>query len=241
MNALKRTIKKVLLGLGLELHRFDPAASKTARLVAALDKCGIDTILDIGANEGQFGEELRAGGYTGSLISFEPMVDAHGNLEARSKGDARWQVAPRCAIGASRGTIVLNVSANSVSSSVLPMLEAHRKAAPDSAYSREETVPMLPLDVAAAPLIGNEASILLKIDTQGYEWQVLDGAAGLLVQARAVMLELSLVPLYEGQHLWLECIARLEAMGFTLWALEPVFIDRENGRTLQMDGLFIRA
>jgi hypothetical protein len=81
----------------------------------------------------------------------------------------------------------------------------------------------------------------LKIDTQGYEWQVLDGAPDLLARSSAVLIELSLVPLYEGQHLWHECIARLEAAGLALWALEPVFVDPETGRTLQLDGLFLRT
>jgi hypothetical protein len=48
------------------------------------------------------------------------------------------------------------------------------------------------------------------------------------------------LPLYEGQHLWREVIARLETEGYTLWALKPVFSDMASGRTLQMDGIFYR-
>lgn len=240
MNSLKRTIKHTLRSLGLELHRFSPASSKNARLMACLDHCGINMVLDIGANEGQFGEELRVGGYKSDIVSFEPMADAHSKLLLRSQNDPKWQAAARVAIGADCGTIELNVSANSVSSSVLPMLAAHTNAAPESAYSARENVPLLSLDEAAAPYIKEVDHILLKIDTQGYEWQVLDGAPKLIARARAVLIELSLVQLYEGQHLWLECVARLESAGFTLWALEPVFVDLNNGRTLQMDGFFVR-
>ena len=168
------------------------------------------------------------------------MAEAHSTLCLRSQSDPKWQAAARVAIGADRGTIELNVSANSVSSSVLPMLAAHMNAAPESAYSSQETVPLLSLDEAAAPFINVADSILLKIDTQGYEWQVLDGAPNLIAKARGVLIELSMVQLYENQHLWLECVARLESAGFTLWALEPVFVDLKNGRTLQMDGFFVR-
>jgi len=240
MNSLKRTIKQTLRNLGLELHRFSPASSKSARLMACLNHCGINRVLDIGANEGQFGEELRVGGYKGGIVSFEPMADAHTKLLLRSQSDTKWKVAARAAIGSDRGTIELNVSANSVSSSVLPMLAAHTNAAPESAYRERETVPLLTLDEAAAPYLEETDDILLKIDTQGYEWQVLDGAPKLIARARAVLIELSLVQLYEGQHLWLECVARLESAGFNLWALEPVFVDPKNGRTLQMDGFFVR-
>ncbi len=81
---------------------------------------------------------------------------------------------------------------------------------------------------------------MLKIDTQGYEWQVLDGAVATLPRITAVLIEMSLVPLYEGQHLWLEIIARLEAMGFKTWSLQPGFVDPSTGRTLQVDGMFCR-
>lgn len=80
----------------------------------------------------------------------------------------------------------------------------------------------------------------MKIDTQGFEWQVLDGARTTLPKFQRVLLELSLVPLYEGQHLWQEMIGRLEQEGFTLWALQPGFIDPINGRTMQVDGIFYR-
>lgn len=238
---LKRLVRKTLRLLGIEVHRFDSGATKNARLMAALNSWNINTILDVGANEGQFGEELRSCGYAGTIISFEPVSHAHRRLLLRSERDPHWRVAPRIALGATRGIVHLNVAANSVSSSILPMLEAHRKAAPESVYTSNETVQLLPLDEAAAPFLRDRADrILIKIDTQGYEWNVLDGSPEILSRAQAVLIELSIVPLYEKQHLWRDCIARLESLGFTLWALEPVFIDATNGKMLQMDGLFVR-
>lgn len=240
MSSIKQSIRSALRGLGVEVHRFNPAANKTARLIASLSYCSIDTVLDIGANEGQFAQELRTGGYRETIVSFEPMADAHSKLLVRSQGDSKWHVAARAAIGAGHGTVELNVAGNSVSSSVLPMLEARSKAAPDSVYRAKEPVALMPLDEAAIPFVKNSNNILLKIDTQGYEWQVLDGAADLMTRSRAVLIELSLLPLYEGQRLWMDYINRLEAAGLTLWALEPAFVDSESGRTMQLDGLFIR-
>lgn len=241
MSEFKRYVKSVLRGLGWEVHRFHPESSKVARLVAALQHFNIDAVVDVGANEGQFGEELRQGGYAGGIVSFEPMLDAHQKLLLKSRGDSRWQVHSRCALGATSGEVELNIAANSVSSSILPMLETHRNAAPNSAYNRKETVPLFPLDQVVEPYIKDARSVLLKIDTQGYEWAVLDGAAKTLQGVKGVLMELSLLPLYEGQQLWGECIRRLEAAGFTLWAVEPVFVDSEQGRTLQLDGLFFKV
>ena len=80
----------------------------------------------------------------------------------------------------------------------------------------------------------------MKIDTQGYEWQVLDGAYKTLSNAKGIICELSLLPLYEGQQLWRQIIERLEEEGFVLWALHKAFSDKNNGRTLQLDAVFLR-
>ena len=137
--------------------------------------------------------------------------------------------------------IELNIAGNSVSSSVLPMLASHSNAAPESAYQGKETVPLTTLDLILPKYLEQSSATLLKIDTQGYEWQVLLGAKEMIPKVRGVLMEVSLIPLYDGQHLWQESISQLEAEGFVLWALEPVFIDHSNGRTLQMDALFFRA
>lgn len=240
-SSIKQGVKTALNAVGIEAHRFNPAASRLARLMAALRTFDIDMVFDIGANEGQFGQELRAGGYSGQIVSVEPMGTAHARLTQVSQSDATWHVHPRSAVGDRTGEIELNIAGNSVSSSVLPMLASHSSAAPGSAYQGKESVPMTTLDLIVPKYRGQARAPLLKIDTQGYEWQVLDGARQTLPTVRGILMEVSLIPLYEGQHLWQACLARLEAEGFVLWALEPVFNDLSNGRTLQMDALFFRA
>jgi FkbM family methyltransferase len=239
-SLLKRNVKKTLNSFGLEVHRFNPHASKVARLTKALDAFGIELVLDVGANEGQFAQEIRAGGYSRKIVSIEPMSSAFQKLIDNSRGDVGWQVHPRCALGGSMGEIELNIAGNSVSSSVLPMLPAHSDAAPTSAYQGKEVVPLTTLDLIAPPYLERANAPFLKIDTQGYEWHVLDGATKILGQVRGIQMELSLVPLYEGQRLWRESIDRLEELGLTLWAVEPVFVDESSGRTLQVDALFFR-
>jgi hypothetical protein len=120
------------------------------------------------------------------------------------------------------------------------MLTSHSNAAPGSAYLGHESAPLITLDSVAPPYLDSVQAPFLKIDTQGCEWHVLDGALATLPKVCGVQMELSLVPLYEGQRLWRECIERLEAKGFVLWALQPVFFDPATGRTLQWDGLFFR-
>ena len=147
---------------------------------------------------------------------------------------------PAMRIGRHTGEVEINIAGNSQSSSILPMLEAHRSAAPESAYEGKELVPIKTLDTVVGQYLKDARAPFLKIDTQGFEWQVLDGARDTLPHIKGILAELSLVPLYGGQHLWREVIDRLEAEGFTLWAFKPVFSDQSQGRTLQVDGIFYR-
>lgn len=246
MGFIKTSIKSILRNVfGLEIswaRNLPPSAVQVTamELVSSLRKFEIDLVLDVGANKGQFASKIRQGGYAGRIVSFEPLTQAHGLLLQSSAGDPLWDAYPRCAMGDHNGEVEINIAGNSESSSILPMLESHRSAAPESAYQGKETVPIKTLDTVAVQYLKDARSPFLKIDTQGFEWQVLDGAGETLPHIKGILVELSLVPLYEGQHLWLDVIDRLEAEGFTLWAFKPVFSDQSQGRTLQVDGVFYR-
>jgi len=238
---IKGLIRSLAKGVGLEVHRYVPARSYAAQLQTMLVAHGVDLILDVGANSGQFGSELRKHmGYKGRIVSFEPTLDAHNALISRANGDPNWIVAERCAIGAVEGLIDMNVSANSVSSSALPMLKSHEEAAPGSEYVSVERVPLHPLDVLAPSWLKDASSSFLKIDTQGFESEVIKGAAHTISQVNGLQLELSLTPLYAGQKLWLILIEEIVAMGFELWSIYPVFCDERTGQLLQIDATFFR-
>ncbi len=240
---IKTAIRAAFRKFGLDVQRYSPPVfpvSPLSPIISSLHRFGIDLVLDVGANRGQFASEIRRGGYTGNIVSFEPLSEAHGDLLQASHGDANWEVYPRCALGDQVGEVEINIAGNSLSSSILPMLESHQNAAPASVYQGKEITPTNTLDAIAEQYLGTSRAPFLKIDTQGFEWQVLDGAKTTLPKMRGVLVELSLVPLYEGQHLWLELIKRLEAAGFVLWGFKPVFHDPHDGRTLQVDGIFFR-
>lgn len=235
------SIKELALKAGVEVSWYNPAQSDTARLFKLFESHRIDTIIDVGANDGGYGKKLRQGGYVGAVLSFEPLADAHAKLTQAAEGDAAWQVAPRMAIGASSGEIEINIAGNSTSSSILPMQTLHESAAPQSRYVGTERVPLNRLDEVVHPFIEQGNKLLLKIDTQGYEMPVLEGAIELLPRVSGIQLELSLVPLYEGQVLYKEMIDWLTAKGFDLWSVMPGFVDQGSGRMLQMDGVFFKT
>jgi FkbM family methyltransferase len=201
---------------------------------------GIDLVIDVGANVGQYGRELRAYGYDAPIVSLEPTEAAFAELAALAARDPRW-TAMRTAAGTEQGYITINVAANSVSSSALSMLDRHAEAAPESLFVGTETAPVDRLDSIAAPWITAARRPFLKIDVQGLERSVLEGATAILPSVVAVELELSFVPLYEDQPLWRELIDYMESAGFALAGLTPVFWDNASGEMLQADGVFLRS
>ena len=194
-NFLRRKVARALLRCGYDVHRIRPPL---AYLETFMQRQRIDTILDVGANTGQFGWEMRRAGYDGRIISFEPLSGAHADLTLRARQDPLWTVAPRIALGSEEGEIAIHVSGFSPASSVLPICDWYREASPEVESVGTETVPCRRLDTVAPPYLKNGNRSLLKLDVQGYEKQVLDGATNVLQLFAGVYLELSLEPLYKG-------------------------------------------
>lgn len=230
-----RRVRRLVNRAGFDITR----QPFTYHFVRVLQGRGITQVVDIGANTGQFGVELRASLFTGDLLSVEPLQAAYDELVRTCAHDPRWR-AVRAAVSDAPGTLELNVSGNSVSSSPLPMLDLHATAAPEARYVGVEQVPATTVDLLVVEQRIDPAVALLKIDVQGYETQVLDGAAETLERFAAVQLELSLAPLYAGQRLLPEVLARMDGHGFDLWLTDPAFLDPATGRMLQCDGLFVR-
>lgn len=237
---LKDAVRRAFALAGLDIRRRRPASSPEVALVAMLHTHHVNLVFDIGANTGQFGQQLRRSGYLGRIVSFEPSFQARRQLLRTAHDDRLWEVAPQMAIGSRDGEIELNLSRNSVSSSVLQMLDAHLSAAPGSAYGGTELVLLRRLDEVARPYLTGDSVMFIKIDTQGYEHEVLAGAGELTGAAAGFQLEMSLVPLYAGQRLYEEMMRNMQNLGFSLWSLHPEFLDPVTGRLLQVDAVFFR-
>jgi len=181
----------------IDVTRF-PGDHPTHRVVQLLRHHGVTRVLDVGANNGGYASELRRFGYTGRIVSFDPLTEPFRVLRRRAAGDSEWMTLPY-AIGAESGAVTINVAANDgASSSVLPMLAAHEDAAPDAKIVGTQTVTQHPLDALWPEVTAPDDLVFLKVDVQGYERQVLDGVAEHLDRIIGLQLELSMVPLYEG-------------------------------------------
>jgi FkbM family methyltransferase len=236
---LPRRAHALMQRLGFEVVPYDADRFPELRRPELLRARRIDLVIDVGANEGHWAEGLIRSGYTGRVVSFEPLASARRELERRAAASPEWEIFP-FALGDRAGTTSFHVAGNLSSSSILPMSDRHVGSAPESAYVAEEEVELRTLDDVAPQVIGPGERIWLKVDVQGFELPVLRGAERTLQQVEVVETELSLVELYEGQALFGEMLAYLTSRGFGARFLEPVFTDPVSGELLQVDGVFAR-
>jgi FkbM family methyltransferase len=233
-------LRRILWKFGYDICRFNRTSHPLARRKYILENYGIDTVLDIGANSGQFARELRQDiGYTGRIISFEPLGEVFKSLKAHAMGDPRWETF-NFAIGDVQEKREINIAGNSLSSSFLDILPTHLNAAPESKYVGKEVIEVRTLDSMFERVCKNAKNIYMKIDTQGFESKVLKGAAMSLPGIDTVQMEMSLVPLYGTELLFDEMCILMRENGYTLIAIENGFSVPDTAQLLQIDGIFRR-
>ncbi len=238
--AMESHIADLLRLCGFRLFRIRSLQHPFDRRAKLLQAHKVDLVIDVGANIGQYGATLRKVGYRGRIVSFEPMRNALDQLVERARNDGNWQVFP-FGLGEAQEFCDLNVSLNSISSSVLSMLSTHEIFSPTSQVTAKERIEIRRLDDVFEQIHGRAKHVWLKIDVQGFEDRVFKGAQASLPSVEFVQVELSLRPLYDSQLLHLEIMQFLASLGFELIGVEPGFQDRNTGELLQMDGIFKRS
>ena len=193
------------------------------------------TIVDIGANRGQFALACRALLPAAKVISFEPLPKPAEVFHQYFQNDANVKLY-RAAIGPQKSQELMHISARDDSSSLLPMGGEEVKAFPGT-----EEVGTMQVDVAPLDYFLKSSDIsapaLLKIDVQGYEFEVLMGCESLLPLFDHVYCECSFVELYTGQKLVDSIIDWLYQRGFGLAGVHNMSYDK-FGKSIQADFLF---
>lgn len=215
--------------------------SKSITKPFILNELKIGYVIDVGANEGQFAQSIRQSGFNGGITSFEPLTDAHKKLSQNAVTDPKWIIHERVACGANSGQIMINIAGNSASSSFKKMLPAHLNAAPYSLTVGQEKINVITLDSEIQKWKEVGVPIFLKIDTQGYEEEVLAGAELTIKLVVAVQIELSLVELYQKQKLFDYFLDYFKKREFMLFDVIPGFADPKTGQLLQFDAVFAKV
>lgn len=232
-------IKKSLWKYNLNIDRFSITKNYLYRRQKILKYFDINSVIDVGANIGQYALELRDLNYKGDIVSFEPLEKEFQILEKKSFRDSKWKTF-NYALGSRNGIEKINISENSYSSSILELLPDHIENAPESKFKDIQTIQIKTLDSVFENIISSKKSVYLKIDTQGYEKEVLTGAIDSLKKINCIQLEMSLTPLYSKESSFEELIKLLANHNFKLVGFESGFANNKTGELLQLDGIFIK-
>lgn len=225
------------------LHRFDIQITHWSQMVdprreRILRDTRAEVLIDVGANAGQYADAARRAGYAGRIVSYEPVSGPYAQLERRCNDDPRWDCR-QIALGAASGVAEINVTEFSYFSSFLAPTNETRRVEPRAEVVRTETVTVETLDDAVdedAPA----AALAVKIDTQGFEHEVIAGGKVALGRAVYLELELSLVPTYEGAPTLVPMLEQVYDLGFHLALTENLLYDQTTGHALQINGVFVR-
>jgi FkbM family methyltransferase len=227
-------VKSLVRTFGYDIRRIDAHFQK--RPIDFIRSRKIEVVVDIGANIGQYAEQLRHAGYTGWIVSAEPVSAVYDVLAARAATDARWKTL-NFAFGEQQGITQINVSEATVFSSIRSQSPVAAAFNPESRVIRQETVRIARLDELFAGF--PKGRTFLKIDTQGYEQQVLMGASGCISEFLGVQMELPIIHLYEGTWRFHEAIAYMHEQGFEISNIAPVNYDRADSMSLlEVDCIF---
>lgn len=231
-----------LAGWELQHIRKDQPTLET-HLGQLLPKLGIDCLLDVGANQGQYGSLLRRCGYQGRIASFEPVKASFEILRAKAAKDPQWSVY-NYALGAKAGTRMIHVSRSTVMASFLDATEYSRKQFPQGMpVTRDEKATVRTLDEVFGLVIEGMTSprVFLKMDTQGYDLQVFAGAKRSLPEVRGLQTEISIQAIYEGMPDYLESLATYTKAGFVMSGLYPVSRDKRTLALIELDCVMRRV
>jgi len=239
LSLFSKQVKKAFKLFGLDLIRYRPTSHPEAKKAAQIQDRAINVVLDVGANTGQYAEHLREIGYQGKILSFEPLKEAFKTLEKKASTDPVWKVY-NFALGSEESKLDIHVAESSASSSLFDATENLISLHPTSRVVEKDTVQVKCLDSLFEELCPDGSNVFLKIDTQGYEKEVLFGAQGSLNRIEMIQVEMSFVPLYEGQTLFEELYRWLCEHGYRLSCFEGAWWDPKTGDMMQVDGVFQR-
>lgn len=202
---IRRQIRKLIRRIGFQ-RRIAPD------FFDVMTACNIDVVLDIGANDGDYGREIRDSGYKGLIVSFEPNPVVYSRLQKTISRDDNWIAYP-FAIGDKDNISKMMLAINDTMSSLKSLTNFGMTTGARPTGSIDVEVVRLDtfLQNHQELLLKN---IYLKIDTQGYEMEVLSGSGSFLEKIAVIQAEIALVQTYADEMDWVSVITWLRERKF---------------------------
>jgi FkbM family methyltransferase len=209
-------------------------------LIGLLRQLEIDCVFDVGANRGQYAQSLRSIGYSGEIHSFEPIPGDFGKLKEAAAGDPAWHV-HNCALGRAAGTSELNLVDSGGEDTVFSSFLSPAHAMIPQNVTRIEvqvrTLDDMASDIPA--LRDDRRKLFLKLDTQGYDIEVCEGAKAVMSRIRGLQSEISVVQIYYDQPDYIEALQYYRGLGFSVMDL-AVVNRTANNEVLEYDCIMAR-
>ena len=234
-------VQNLLLRCGLVVKRSNFNSREDLRLLRFLEVNKIDTVLDVGANRGEYAAALFRAGFKGKVYSFEALPELHDKLVQRAGAiSKKWIVAPRCAISATRGVAQFHITNATSSSSLLKPTQTANEL-PDIFDVKEIIeVPTETLAACCAQLKIVSQRIFVKLDIQGGEELALEGAESLWPQIIGIASEMPLRTYYTNQASARKIDEWISKRGFSVWDIQQVWRHPETGRLDHIDVTYVK-
>ena len=234
---MKSFLKKVSRSLGLNFRRYDP----THDLAELLRLYRVETIFDVGANIGASGRYFRNLGFKGKIVSYEPVAQYYKLLTHEAAGDSLW-TCENVALAEVESEQEINVSGGfGTASSFLKKTGQTWESARELEYVGRELVRVTTIDRAALEHYPQGDRLFLKLDVQGYERKVLEGASQTMPRIIGVRIELSVSQCYEQEPSMSEMMTYLYDLGFRLCAIDEAWSNPQTREVYQLDAVFFRV
>ena len=225
---MKDYIKKIISLLGYEIKK-----KKTNFFL----KNKIDLIIDVGAHRGEFALKVLNENFKGKIISFEPQLKIYNILLNNSKKYDNWTVHKRCGVGKKNQLSIMNIMSETTCSSFYVPTKNLLTIDPTQKIVKREKSNIYSLNTLFSEQYKIKKKTFLKIDTQGYDKIVLDGASKILKKILFVQMELAIDPLYKKELNYINMINYMKKRGFIIWNFGGV-IENLEGKSMSFDIIF---
>lgn len=240
---IKNLLRRGALAAGLHVGRFPARDSLQGHLKKFFQLTGVNCVLDVGAHDGEYAHELREIGYRGRIVSFEPVQSSYQGLVHKARRARNW-VIHNLALGAEEGEKEINVYRGGVFNSFLSSSEfGTERFGAELALATTQRVRVARVDHILADCVAGIESprVFLKMDTQGWDLEVLKGAGGVISQLVGIQSELAIKQCYQGMVGFAEALKEYSALGFEVTGLFPVAHDKDELRVVELDCVMLRA
>ncbi len=244
-SGLYRNVRRIARRCGFEVVRLSPVNNESLlglHLAKLFPKLGIDCVLDVGGRVGEYGTWLRNNGYTGKIVSFEPVSESFARLKKVQTRDPAW-TAHKLALGSKNEYININVAySTNFSSFLAPNEYSLQEFGEQPSVARTELVEVRRLEDVWDALVSaiGVSRVFLKMDTQGWDLEVLAGAGSSLAFVPAFQSEISIQPIYQAMPSYEASISQFARLGYALSGLFPVQLD-SSMRVIEFDCVAVRT